>query len=110
MSSQTMVRREPPMTVVRTLVGLSQLTCDVDKGASGQPHRQVGHAGSSRPDRVTGVGGHRRRHHMLREHEVQDRQVMRGEVPEHVHVRLHEAQVDPDRVHELDLADLPRLG
>ena len=46
------------------------------------------------------------RRHAFRQHEVQDRQIVRGQIPEHVDVRLYEPEVDPDRVHVLDLADL----
>ena len=54
--------------------------------------------------------GDRDRDHVVRQDEVQDRQVVRSEVPQHVDVGLHQAEVDPHRVDELDVADLARLG
>ena len=42
----------------------------------------------------------------LRKDEVEDREVVGCEVPEDVHVGLHEAEVDPDGVDVLDVADL----
>ena len=40
-----------------------------------------------------------------REDEVEDRQVVRGQVPEDVDVGLDQAEVDPDRVDEQDVAE-----
>ena len=91
-SSQTSVRFEPPIVVVRTLIGLSQLTCTCAIAPSRQLERQVGDAGLSGADRVGAVRRHRKRRAALRQDEVEDREVVRREVPEHVDVALDEAR------------------
>ena len=77
------------------------------EGPVGQPHRQVRQAGPAGPDGIADVGRHRDRGDIVGKHKVQDRQVMRCEVPEDVDVGLHQAKVDPDRVDELDVAYFP---
>ncbi len=64
-------------------------------------------AGTPVTDRVAGVGSHGDRLDVLGQDEVQDGEVVRGEVPENIDVGLHKSEVDPDRVNELDFADLP---
>ncbi|GAB3902893.1 hypothetical protein GCM10029964_094040 [Kibdelosporangium lantanae] len=44
-----------------------------------------------------------------RQDRVEDGQVVRGEVPQHVDVRLDQAEVDADRVEVLDVAQLTRV-
>ncbi|MDH6706256.1 hypothetical protein P3T27_002979 [Kitasatospora sp. MAA19] len=78
----------------------------VRQRAVAQPDRQVRHAGPAGADRVGTLGGHPDRFDAGRQHEVEDRQVVRGEVPQHVDVRLHQSEVDPHRVEELNVADL----
>ena len=80
----------------------------VREGSVRQPHRQVapGRPGRPRSGSPTWAAT-ADRGDVLGKHEVQDRQVMRREVPEDVDVGLHQAKVDPDRVDELDVAYLP---
>ena len=43
-------------------------------------------------DRIGALGGDRDRRAPAGQHEVEDREVVRREVPEHVDVRLHQAR------------------
>jgi len=58
------------------------------------------------PERVGRVRRHRDRLDAGRQHEVHDRHIVRRQVPQHVDVRLHQPEVDPDRVDETQLAEL----
>ena len=51
---------------------------------------------------------HGDRMHLGREHEVDDREVVWRQVPEDVDVLLDQAEVRPDRVDVIDLAELAR--
>ena len=70
----------------------------------GSGEGQVPDAGLAGAERVRAVGRHLERAQAAGQDEVEDRQVVRREVPEHVHVGLDEAEVDPHRVDEQDLA------
>lgn len=74
--------------------------------AGAQPQREVGHAGPAGADTVGTVRGHRHRSYAWRQHEVEDGQVVRGQVPDDVDVALHQTQVDPHRVQVVQLAEL----
>ena len=110
-SSHTSVRREPPIDH-RADLGRAQ-PVDVDVGdraarraaASGSRRRPCRRR-SGRP-RGRDADRHAR---SAGQDEVEDRQVVRREVPEHVDVGLHQAEVDPHRVDELDVAELARCA
>ncbi len=104
-SSQTTCAREPATIVVRILVGLSQFTWACGDRAAVEGQGQVADAGPAGSDRVGAVGGHGHRPAVGRQHDVEDRQVVRREIPEHVDVALHQPQVDP---HGVDVVDLPQ--
>ena len=76
--------------------------------AARERQRQVGDAGDAGADGVGAVGGDRDRRAATGQDEVEDREVVRREVPEHVDVRLHEAQVDAHRVDVLEVAERRR--
>ena len=107
MSSHSAVRRDPPIMVVRTLIGAQPVDVHVCDRAARQLQRQVGHAVLAGTDRVGAVRGDGDRPQAVGKHVVQDRQVVRGEVPQHVDVALDEPEVDPHRVEELDVAERP---
>src|ERR1035441_10126769 len=44
---------------------------------------------------------------VLGKDEVKYRQIVWSEIPENVYIWLHEAEIDADRINELDLANLP---
>ena len=74
--------------------------------AARQRQREVADAGLAGAERVGAVRGDARRAQPAGQDEVEDRQVVRREVPEHVDVGLDEPEVDPHRVDEQDLAEL----
>ena len=94
------------MIIWRILVGLSQLTWTwaSPSPASGSvrypTHARPAPIGSA-PVARTPVG-----RQPAGQHVVEDRQVVGREVPDHVDVGLHQAEVDADRVDELDVAEL----
>ena len=49
-------------------------------------------------------------HRLHADHVIEDREIVRREVPEHVHVGLEKAQVDPQRVVVRDLAERAASG
>jgi hypothetical protein len=79
----------------------------VGNGSARQRQGQVADAGLAAAERVGTQGTDRERMQAAGKDEIDDREVVRGEVPEHVHIRLHQPQVDPDRVDEQDLAEVP---
>ena len=81
---------------------------DVAEGPAGQRQRQVADAGLAGAERVGAVGGDAERPQPAGQDEVEDRQVVRREVPEHVDVGLDEAEVDAHRVDEEDVAERRR--
>ena len=76
--------------------------------AAGQRQGQVADAGLARPERVRAVRGDTQRAQPAGQDEVEDRQVVRGQVPEDVDVGLDQAEVDAHRVDEEDVAELAR--
>ena len=80
------------MIIVRIFVGLSQLTWTWAIAPPCERQGQVADAGVAGADRVGAVRRHRDRPDVLGQDEVEDRQVVRREVPEHVDVGLHEAR------------------
>ncbi len=75
---------------------------DVGHGVVGQRERQVPDAGMTCPQGIRAVRRDLHRPQPFGEDEVEDGQVVRGEVPENIDVRLHQPQVDPDRIDEQD--------
>src|SRR5690348_14824113 len=75
-------------------------------GARVELQRQVRHARAAGADRVGAVRGDSNRGDVVGEDEVEDRQVVRREVPHHVDVALDQAQVDAYRVDVVQLTQL----
>ena len=69
---------------------------DVGDGAAGERHRQVADARLARAERIGTVRRHRLGVQAAGKDEVEDRQVVGREVPEHVDVGLDQAEVDAD--------------
>ena len=59
------------------------------------------------PDGVGAVGRDGLHGDAVRQQVVQDREVVGSQVPQHVDVGLHETEVDPYGVDELDVAERP---
>ena len=73
-------------------------------GAAVEPQREVGHA--LRPLAEVAAPRHLDADEAPPQEELQQRDVVDGEVPQHAHVGLEEAQVDAQRVVVADLAQL----
>ena len=78
---------------------------DVRHGAVGQGQGQVADAGLAGAERVRALGGDAERRQPAGQDVVEDRQVVRGQVPEDVDVGLDQPEVDAHRVDEEDLAE-----
>ena len=109
-SSQTSMRARAADDRGADLGGAQPVDVDVGERAVRQRQRQVAHAGAPGADRVGAVRRHRDRTQILGQDEVEDREVVRREVPEHVDVGLHQPEVDAHRVDVLDVAELAAIG
>ncbi len=49
----------------------------------------------------------RDRDRLLSKHVIHDREVVHGKIPQHVDISLEQAEVDPDRVVVVELAQVP---
>ena len=94
------------MIMVRTLVGLSQFTWTWAMASPASVKGEVADARLARRRSGRPLGRHGDRCAIVGQDEVEDRQVVGGEVPEDVDVRLHQPEVDAHRVDELDVAEL----
>src|SRR4029453_1122777 len=77
---------------------------DVGDATAGQGQGEVADTGVAHADGVGPLGADRLGQLALGQQEVEDRQVVGGQVPEDVDVRLDEAEVDADRVEVLQVA------
>ena len=78
--------------------------------AIGKRHDEVANAVLSKLQRVTAVRGRALWTKSPWEDEVENREIVRCEVPEHVNIRLHNSVVNADRVNEGDIAQLSGLN
>ena len=108
-SSHTSVRLVPPMIIVRTLVGLSQLTWTWAELPSPSASDMCPTHTWPAPIGSEPVAATPHDSVLRREHVVEDRQVVRGQVPQHVDVGLDQTEVDPHRIDEEDVAEVPLL-